>query len=117
MAPWAGIVARVVLGALKRWAPEAVGAAIKALAAIELVELASDAYRAIFGGEERQARAIEGYQSGDAPPETVDYMRRELALQSAGESRDAIDEEEVLRELARASRAEDEADFTVRILQ
>lgn len=98
------LLARLVVAALKRWAPKYVGAALKILGVIELGDLAKDAYRAIFG--EGHAEAVAGYHA--PPPETprdlLEFFNgAELADPLA--RADVIEEEEILKDLDRAGAA------------
>lgn len=96
-------VARVVVAALKRWAPKYVGAALKVLGAIELADLARDTYRAVFGSDAAHAEAVGGYQAPppETPPEVVDYFSSAL-WRPAPFADDVIEEEEILKQLNRA---------------
>lgn len=119
------VLARVVIAALKRYAPKYVGAALKVLGAIELADLARAVYREVFGGDDAHAQALAGYQApGEAPPDLVAWMRGQLGARFDPDALfparftyvDEIPEEEILRELE-ASQDTCAADLTVNVLQ
>lgn len=101
---WPALLARVVVAALKRYAPRYVGAALKVLGVVELGDLARSAWKEVFGDDARHAEAIEGYQApGEPPEEVVAYLQRLLERDDAAQlldgGSDPIIEEEVLRQL------------------
>lgn len=99
------IVARLVIAALKRYAPKYVGAALKFLGVIELGELAHSAWREIFGSDERHAEAVAGFESGEAPADLVAWLRSQIEREPSEPSEtgdDPIVEEEIMRQLVAA---------------
>jgi len=113
------LLARVVVAALKRYAPKYVGAALKILGVIEIADLAKDAYRVIFGSDDAHREAVAGYQAppADTPHDLIDSMSE--ALHSSKRSatlapEDVIEEEEILKQLNRAEASC--ADLTIAIV-
>lgn len=110
--PLPAVLVRLVLAALKRWAPKAVGAGLAALGVIEAADLARKAWRSIFGANTEEARAG-ALAPEEAPAELLEFLR-------GGERDelydDTIEEEELLRQLERAERRDPAADLSVQIL-
>lgn len=108
------VLARVVVAALKRWAPKYVGSALAALGVIEAADIARATWRAIFGDKHEEA-AHGAAHPEEAPPELVEYLR---AHQEQLEQRelDVIDEEEVLHDLERSQRRDPAADVSIQLV-
>src|SRR5262245_19596752 len=116
---WPAILARIISGALGRYAPKAVGAALRILRVVEIADLARDAWHALFGDDAEEAAA--GVREGVAPDELVELIRSQLAAADAlpgGGANvrfdpDKTDEETILENLERATTDRDGADLVI----
>lgn len=112
--PLPAVLARVILAALRKFAPKSVGAALAALGVFEAADLAREVWRTFFGRDAEEV--AEGARHPELAPAELLALLRGDAVDLGVAAGDVIEEETLLRDLVRAELRDPAADLSIQIL-